>query len=541
MSSIISSLNLNGKSDYEKVQAIYKYLTDNVTYDNTHGSDYRLMFTAYGALIDGTSVCQGYASAFYRLCLYEGIDARILASKDHAWNIVEIGGAYYLLDATWDAYENVQGNWRYFLKGSRYWKTFHDNDNYTLGNLDHWQSKEPVENCYYIPAADYTITKPVITSHPQSVTAANGKNVSFKVSATGSELRYQWQYRSSAGGSWVNSGAPGNKTATLSFAPTYQNGYQYRCIVSNSAGTVYSNAATLTVKITAPKINSHPQSTSVAYGADVTFKVAAFGGNLRYQWQFRSSADGSWVNSAEPESKTASFSFTPVYQNGYQYRCIVSNSAGTVNSDPATLTVNAISGTFNGSPAQVDVTGNLLINDVNFPDANFRSYISDRYYSKSGYMTEACVAATTSIHCNGMRISSLKGIEYFTALTNLYCYNNQLTTLDVSGCTDLSSLVCYNNQLTTLDLSSNSKLSTLICEDQSPTVECSVQDGKYIMNLSKLVGAGNLSKVSSVTGGSYDSATGIVTLDAGNTKVTYNYNTGAPVSPNTMQVIVNGT
>ena len=40
-----------------------------------------------------------------------------------------------------------------------------------------------------------------------------------------------------------------------------------------------------------------------------------------------------------------------------------------------------------------------------------------------------------------------------TALTELYCYENQLTSLNVSGCTALKLLVCYNNQLTKLDVS----------------------------------------------------------------------------------------
>ena len=61
-------------------------------------------------------------------------------------------------------------------------------------------------------------------------------------------------------------------------------------------------------------------------------------------------------------------------------------------------------------------------------------------------------------------IYSLKGIEYFSELTELYCSGNQLTTLDVSKNTKLEKLDCWGNQLTTLDLSKNTKLEFLWCD-----------------------------------------------------------------------------
>jgi hypothetical protein len=83
-----------------------------------------LKHTAYAAAINHTAVCQGYAVLFYRLALECGIDARVIAGKgkgangweDHAWNIVKLGGNYYLLDATWDAGKTPM-YYQYFLKG----------------------------------------------------------------------------------------------------------------------------------------------------------------------------------------------------------------------------------------------------------------------------------------------------------------------------------------------------------------------------------------------------------------------------------------
>lgn len=116
---------------YDKVKAIYDWLCTNVVYDHKNLNDhaYMLKHTAYAAAINHTAVCQGYAVLFYRLALECGIDARVIAGKgkgangweDHAWNIVKLGGNYYLLDATWDATKElyqkpVKYDW--FLKGS---------------------------------------------------------------------------------------------------------------------------------------------------------------------------------------------------------------------------------------------------------------------------------------------------------------------------------------------------------------------------------------------------------------------------------------
>ena len=97
--------------DYTKVKTIYDYICDNVTYDNTNLEDnsYKLKYTAYAALINGTSVCQGYAVLLYRMLLMAGVDNRVITGisnkQNHAWNIVQLGEYYYDADSTWDAGE----------------------------------------------------------------------------------------------------------------------------------------------------------------------------------------------------------------------------------------------------------------------------------------------------------------------------------------------------------------------------------------------------------------------------------------------------
>ena len=98
-----------------------------------------------------------------------------------------------------------------------------------------------------------------------------------------------------------------------------------------------------------------------------------------------------------------------------------------------------------------------------FPDPNFCNYLLCQSYGADGDITDEEFANITSLSVSGRKIKSLQGIEYFTALTSLYCYNNQLTSLDLSGCTALSYLSCDSNQLTSLDLSGCTALTELYC------------------------------------------------------------------------------
>lgn len=151
---VLEELDLSGKTDKEKIDAIYAYLCNHVTYDNKNLSDkdYVLKYTAYAALCDHTAVCQGYAVAFYRLCLESGVDARVISSTamNHAWNIVQLGRFYYCLDATWDA--NHQSKYLYYLKGSRDWLSKHNSAISNLG--DEFEDPEFFKH-YPVPVENY--------------------------------------------------------------------------------------------------------------------------------------------------------------------------------------------------------------------------------------------------------------------------------------------------------------------------------------------------------------------------------------------------
>ncbi|MBQ8864723.1 MAG: hypothetical protein IJ020_01100 [Bacteroidaceae bacterium] len=109
------------------------------------------------------------------------------------------------------------------------------------------------------------------------------------------------------------------------------------------------------------------------------------------------------------------------------------------------------------------VSADVVINEENFPDENFRGWILSQEYGKDGVLTDEEIAGITNIMLYNKKIHSLKGIEHFTALVELDCGGNLLTLLDVSKNTMLEELNCGSNQLTSIDVSKNVSLKRLGC------------------------------------------------------------------------------
>ena len=119
-------------------------------------------------------------------------------------------------------------------------------------------------------------------------------------------------------------------------------------------------------------------------------------------------------------------------------------------------------------PTAVLAAGDVEINETNFPDKNFRSYVQTEFDTdKNDRLSSAEIAAVKEIIASLRGIKNLKGIEFFTALETLNCVQCELTALDVSKNTELTSLSCGSNKLTELDVSKNAKLEMLDCESDS--------------------------------------------------------------------------
>jgi len=166
-----------------------------------------------------------------------------------------------------------------------------------------------------------------------------GTNVTFTVVATGTApLSYQWAFNG------TNIVGANSDQLTLTNVQPADAG-SYSVVVSNSVNSVTSIAATLTVNVP-PTITQQPQSQTVLVGSTATFSVTATGTPTpTYQWRRNGTsipgATGPILVINNVQSTNASI-----------YTVRVSNSAGTVTSDPATLTVAS------GQFSSLAVTGN---------------------------------------------------------------------------------------------------------------------------------------------------------------------------------------
>ena len=105
----------------------------------------------------------------------------------------------------------------------------------------------------------------------------------------------------------------------------------------------------------------------------------------------------------------------------------------------------------------------VKIDAANFPDENFRRWVKEKTAGGGDVLTDAQIAAVEEMDLSFSEISSLKGVERFTALKDLTCWSNGLTELDLSGNAALEMLRCNGNELTRLDLSKNPALKGLYC------------------------------------------------------------------------------
>jgi hypothetical protein len=109
-------------------------------------------------------------------------------------------------------------------------------------------------------------------------------------------------------------------------------------------------------------------------------------------------------------------------------------------------------------------TAQVVVNTTNFPDATFRSYVKTNFDTDgNGTLSAAEIAAATKIDVNSSNITSLKGIEYFTALQYLDCYLVKIESLDISANTALQYLDCGNNSISSLNISHCPELTYLDC------------------------------------------------------------------------------
>ena len=141
----------------------------------------------------------------------------------------------------------------------------------------------------------------------------------------------------------------------------------------------------------------------------------------------------------------------------------------------------------NGASAQADPVGSefVEINSTNFPDQVFLQYVKDNIDTadttgqKDGKLSQAERDAVTEISITNTNCTDLTGIAYFANLKILYCSDNKLTGLDMSGNPALEQLLCFENNLESLNVTKNEKLSKLKCY-QNRLNELNLENNKHL-------------------------------------------------------------
>ena len=96
------------------------------------------------------------------------------------------------------------------------------------------------------------VIAPSITTQPGNATVKVGETANFTIVASGTDITYQWQIDRNDGNGWANIDGATATSYTTSAVDISCNGFKYQCVVSNSAGTVTSNTAVLTVTESTP-------------------------------------------------------------------------------------------------------------------------------------------------------------------------------------------------------------------------------------------------------------------------------------------------
>ena len=241
--------------------------------------------------------------------------------------------------------------WQYRTSASGKWKNFASATTATIqkvtGSWDGWQVKCVIKDSEGnsldsdVAAISFggSEKEPItIKTQPKNVVTEKGELVKFSVEAEGVGLTYQWQYRTSASGAWKNFSSA--KAATIQKLTGDWNGWQVKCVIKDSAGnSLDSNIVTVSFGGSETKpieIKTQPQDVTISKGETVEFSAEAEGTGLTYQWQYRTSASGTWKNFAA--ATTASIRKVTGDWNGWQVRCVIKDGNGqSVTTNTATI------------------------------------------------------------------------------------------------------------------------------------------------------------------------------------------------------------
>ena len=181
---------------------------------------------------------------------------------------------------------------------------------------------------------------PMISKQPHSVTVNEGETATFEASANANPAAsVKWEVSANGGGTWTAVKEATSPTLTITSAKTSESGHLLRATFTNSLGKTSTESATLTVQ-KAPAVTKQPANRTAVEGENAAFEASASGFPAPgVQWELSTDGGGTW---APIEGATASplvVEDVTHVQDGYEYRAVFSNAAGSVTTEAATLTV----------------------------------------------------------------------------------------------------------------------------------------------------------------------------------------------------------
>lgn len=147
---------ITATTPYEIELQIHDILCEQIIYENDPNPS-SLAYTAYGALVQGKAVCEGYSRAFQLLLCEFGIESTPItgyAGQEHMWNLVKISGKWYHVDATWNDQESESRHTYFNLDDSTIEKDHIFNVDFTDLTIDEVLRGEPFN--YALPVCDST-------------------------------------------------------------------------------------------------------------------------------------------------------------------------------------------------------------------------------------------------------------------------------------------------------------------------------------------------------------------------------------------------
>ncbi len=236
ISSVVSSASAYS-SQYEKIKFFAEYLCDNVTYDQAAAASGEgdNCWNAYGALINGSCVCEGYAEAFKLLCDAVSVPCILAVSSNHEWNLVYMDGIWYTVDVTWmDGYrQNGKYDYDWFMAGTDKVNANDQNNSHVLSDSAVLYGchilKYPAissSDYEYVPSVPSGKTIPEVSVTP----TAGGAYVSWEeISGAG----MYWLYVYGDGGVAYQTGVTGTSHSVSGLTPGNSYGF---LVISNING-----------------------------------------------------------------------------------------------------------------------------------------------------------------------------------------------------------------------------------------------------------------------------------------------------------------